>query len=114
MDEEGYFCFDGRKDDICSINGQKISCIRVEQAILSLGIGAEAAVKPVERQGRQYLAAWIVPKEKERGKDLEKKTGEIRSQLKTILSQGEIPKFFFFEDTLPVNESGKVLKRLLE
>ena len=107
MDEEGYFCFDGRKDDICSINGQKISCIRVEQAILSLGIGAEAAVKPVERQGRQYLAAWIVPKEKERGKDLEKKTGEI-------LSQGEIPKFFFFEDTLPVNESGKVLKRLLE
>ena len=114
LDEEGYFCFDGRKDDICSINGQKISCIRVEQAILSLGIGAEAAVKPVERQGRQYLAAWIVPKEKERGKDLEKKTGEIRSQLKTILSQGEIPKFFFFEDTLPVNESGKVLKRLLE
>lgn len=114
LDEEGYFCFDGRKDDICSINGQKISCIRVEQAILSLGIGAEAAVKPVERQGRQYLAAWIVPKEKERGKNLEKKTGEIRSQLKTILSQGEIPKFFFFEDTLPVNESGKVLKRLLE
>lgn len=114
LDEEGYFCFDGRKDDICSINGQKISCIRVEQVILSLGIGAEAAVKPVERQGRQYLAAWIVPKEKERGKDLEKKTGEIRSQLKTILSQGEIPKFFFFEDTLPVNESGKVLKRLLE
>ena len=53
-------------------------------------------------------------KEKERGKNLEKKTGEIRSQLKTILSQGEIPKFFFFEDTLPVNESGKVLKRLLE
>ncbi len=68
LDEEGYFCFDGRKDDICSINGQKISCIRVEQAILSLGIGAEAAVKPVERQGRQYLAAWIVPKEKEREK----------------------------------------------
>ena len=43
-----------------------------------------------------------------------KNVAKIRRQLKTILSQGEIPKFFFFEDTLPVNESGKVLKRLLE
>ena len=39
LDEEGYFCFDGRKDDICSINGQKISCIRVEQVILHWGSG---------------------------------------------------------------------------
>lgn len=45
-DPDGYFCFDGRKDDICNINGRKISAVRVEQAVLNLGIAEQAAVNP--------------------------------------------------------------------
>ncbi len=54
-DPDGYFCFDGRKDDICNINGRKISAVRVEQAVLNLGIAEQAAVKPIEKNGRDYL-----------------------------------------------------------
>lgn len=110
QDEEGYFCFDGRKDDICNINGRKISAVYVEQAILNLGIAAEAAVKPIEKNGREYLAAWLVLKDKRSSAEPQK----IRLMLKKSLREEEIPRPIFFLDSLPVNESGKVLKRALQ
>ncbi len=110
QDAEGYFCFDGRKDDICNINGRKISAVRVEQAVLDLGIAEQAAVRPIERNGREYLAAWIILKDK----TLATGGQEVRKMLKNALSEEEIPRYVFFVDTLPVNESGKVLKRALQ
>ncbi len=106
-DPEGYFCYDGRKDDICNINGRKISAIHVEQAILNLGVAKQTAVRPVEKNGREYLAAWIVLKEK----TLSVGAGEIRRLLKNSLSEEEIPRYIFFLDAFPVSESGKILKR---
>lgn len=106
-DPEGYFCFDGRKDDICNINGRKISAVRVEQAVLNLGIAEQAAVKPIEKNGRDYLAAWIIPREKTSSVGSQ----EIRRLLKDTLSEEEIPRYIFFLDAFPVNESGKILKR---
>lgn len=110
QDEEGYFCFDGSKDDICNINGRKISAVYVEQAILNLGIAAEAAVKPIEKNGREYLAAWLVLKDKRSSEEPQK----IRLMLKKSLREEEIPRQIFFLDSLLVNESGKVLKRALQ
>lgn len=106
-DPDGYFCFDGRKDDICNINGRKISAVRVEQAVLNLGIAEQAAVKSIEKNGRDYLAAWIIPREKNSSVGSQ----EIRQLLKNTLSEEEIPRYVFFLDAFPVNESGKILKR---
>ena len=104
-----------------SIGTQTLEVVRYNKDIKVTALAAGSNVDLIEKQIREFkpeiACLWSEEKAKElkeRVKDLEKKTGEIRSQLKTILSQGEIPKFFFFEDTLPVNESGKVLKRLLE
>ena len=107
QDAEGYVCFDGRKDDICNINGRKISTVRVEQAVLDLGIAEQAAVKPIEKNGREYLAAWVILKDKTLSVDVQ----QIRKMLKNTLSEEEIPRYIFFLDAFPVNESGKVLKR---
>ena len=107
QDAEGYVCFDGRKDDICNINGRKISAVRVEQAVLDLGIAEQAAVKPIEKNGREYLAAWVILKDKTLSVDVQ----QIRKMLKNTLSEEEIPRYIFFLDAFPVNESGKVLKR---
>ena len=82
LDEEGYFCFDGRKDDICSINGQKISCIRVEQAILSLGIGAEAAVKTGRATGTAVSGCLDRAKRERKGKRSGKKDGRDPQSVK--------------------------------
>ena len=82
----------------------------MEQAILNLGIAAEAAVKPIEKNGREYLAAWLVLKDKRSSAEPQK----IRLMLKKSLREEEIPRQIFFLDSLPVNESGKVLKRALQ
>ncbi len=110
QDAEGYFCFDGRKDDICNINGRKISVVRVEQAILNLKLAEQTAVKPIEKNGREYLAAWMILKEK----NISISSREIRKMLKNTLFEEEIPRYIFFLDTFPVNESGKILKRALK
>ena len=46
-DEAGNLYFDGRRDDICNINGRKISSVRVENAMLDVPGVKEAAVKAV-------------------------------------------------------------------
>ena len=74
---------------------------------MNLGIAEQAAVKPIEKNGRDYLAAWIIPREK----NLSVGSQEIRRLLKNTLSEEEIPRYVFFLDAFPVNESGKILKR---
>ena len=66
-DAEGLFYFDGRDDDICNINGRKVSSLRVEEAVRTFPGVAETAVKAVHEHGRDYLKVWIVwEKEAER------------------------------------------------
>lgn len=109
VDEEGFFCFDGRMDDICSVNGRKVSMFRVESALSDLEPVEEAAVKTVQKNGREMLAAWVVLKGKS-GADAE----TIRGFLNTRLASWEIPKLFYFQDHLPKNESGKISKKELQ
>ena len=66
-DAEGLFYFDGRDDDICNINGRKVSSLRIEEAVRTFPGVAETAVKAVHEHGRDYLKVWIVwEKEAER------------------------------------------------
>lgn len=109
MDEEGFFYFDGRKDDIYNINGRKVSAVRVENALLEIGGVSEAAVKTVTERDRDVLSAWVVMKP---GK--EKDEGRIRKELAERLPFYEIPRHFFFINALPKTDSGKIIKRKLE
>jgi long-chain acyl-CoA synthetase len=108
MDGDGFFYFDGRQDDICNVNGRKVSAIRVENALLELPEVAEAAVKVVEKNGREYLAAFIVP-----APGFSPDFSSIRSGLRPLLPQSDCPRIFQFTDCLPKTESGKILKREL-
>jgi long-chain acyl-CoA synthetase len=108
-DEEGFFYFDGRYDDICNVNGRKISAIRVENAILSLPEVSEAAVKVVNKNGREYLAAFIVPA----SEHLQNLT-KLRSGLEPLLEKYEQPHIIKIVDILPKTESGKIQKTRLD
>lgn len=109
MDENGNLYFDGRKDDICSINGRKISMLKVENALLSINYIQEAAVKAIKKEEQEYLCAWIVIEP-----HMEAEVSLIKAEIKEKLTSWEIPRRILIADHLPKNTSGKIVKRLLE
>lgn len=117
--KRGNLYFDGRRDDICNINGRKISSVRVENAMLDVPGVKEAAVKASSRGGHDTLMAWVVldmptagtGPEAERPLQKQEMKRKIRNHLIQVLSASEIPQGILFLEALPKNESGKVRKR---
>jgi acyl-coenzyme A synthetase/AMP-(fatty) acid ligase len=62
----------------------------------------------VEKNGREYLAAFIVP-----APGASPDFSDIRAGLRHLLPQSDHPRIFQFTDRLPKTESGKILKREL-
>ncbi|MCD8084102.1 MAG: AMP-binding protein [Clostridiales bacterium] len=124
QDENGFFYFDGRADDICNIHGRKISTLRVENALLSLPGIREAAVRAVLEGGREYLAAWLVAERAESGSLPTPPPAassscclmsepEIRRSLRPLLADWEMPRQLHFVSSLPKTDSGKTDYRQL-
>ena len=111
-DALGNLYFDGRKDDICNINGRKVSAVRVENAILEVDGVQEVAVGSAKRGNHDMLMAWIVP---ERSADcaVEDLKKKIYSALRRKLAASEIPQGITLLEKLPKNASGKVQKHKL-
>lgn len=127
LDENGNLYFNGRRDDICNINGRKVSAIRVENALLTVPDVAEAAVRGEKTGGHDMLAAWVTLKRTVKagpfkttksGKsgeqnEAEEESRRIHAALADILPAAEVPKRIMILDEMPKNESGKILKREL-
>ncbi len=105
-DADGLFYFDGRDDDICNINGRKVSSLRVEEAIRAFPGVTETAVKAVHAHGRDYLKAWIVW-------DNGTANMSIRDFLSERLSDYELPREIVSLKEFPKTESGKIKKKEL-
>lgn len=118
-DEHGNLYFDGRRDDICNINGRKVSAVRVENALLDVPGVKEAAVKAASRGGHDMLMAWVVLEVSaaaaqtvaERQMQEQEMKRTLRAHLAGKLSASEIPQGITFLEALPKNDSGKVRKR---
>lgn len=104
VDETGYFHFEGRQDDLLSVNGRKCQACRIEQKIREK-LGIDEVIVTVCRDGdREYLAAYY-----ERGrKDIS--VPQMKKRLRDSLPQQEIPKQFILIDTLPRTDSGKLVR----
>lgn len=104
VDETGYFHFEGRQDDLLSVNGRKCLACRIEQKIREK-LGIEEVMVTVCRDGdREYLAAYY-----ERGRK-EISVPQVKEALRDSLPQQEIPKRFILIDTLPRTDSGKLIR----
>lgn len=107
LDKQGNLHFLGRIDDVCNINGIKISSRRVEQAILNLDGINEASVLAVHKNDTDILAACI-------GSEKAVSKQSIIKLLREYIADYEMPKNFYFFRELPKNESGKVDKLKLQ
>ena len=107
IDTNGSLHFLGRKDDICNINGLKISTSKIENALIKVFQTNELIVIPSHKNDSDTLKAFIAG-EKQFTKQ------EILKSLKPYLTDFEMPKQFIYLKTLPKNESGKIDKLKLQ
>jgi len=112
LDNEGYFWFVGRDDDVINTAGHLVSPFEVESALLEHEAVAESAVvsKPDE-VNMEVVKAFITLKTGHTpGEDIELK---IMNFIRKKLSPLAMPQEIEFVDTLPKTRSGKIMRRLL-
>ncbi len=111
-DEDGYFWFLGRVDDVLNVAGHRIGTAEVESALVDYPLVAEAAVVgiPHDLKGTA-IAAFVTLKSGHHGSD------ELVQDLKehVIEKIGAIarPDKVLFSADLPKTRSGKIMRRLL-
>ncbi len=110
LDTDGYLHITGRKKELIISAGEKAFPREIEDAIMTLGTIAEAAVvgKKDDLRG-EVPVAFVVPKE---GQTVTSE--QVREAARaTGLAQWKVPKEVFITTELPKSPTGKVLKRLL-
>ena len=112
-DEEGYYWFVGRADDIIKTSGHMVGPFEVESVLMEHAAVAEAAVigKPDPMIG-ELVKAFVVLKTA--FSPNEKLQSDIIAHGRKKLGAAVAPKEIAFVDGLPKTKSGKILRRLLK
>lgn len=112
-DEDGYFWFEGRADDVILSSGYRIGPFEVESSLGEHEGVAEAAVVPKPHSERgNIVKAYIVPSEGATpSEDL--KEG-IKNHVRDELSAHEYPREIEFRDELPKTVTGKIRRTELQ
>jgi long-chain acyl-CoA synthetase len=105
MDEEGYYYFISRKDDIIKSRGEKVSPIEVERVIYSLeGVTEVAVIGVPDSFLGQVIKAFVVCK----NNAITEKV--VLAYCRAHLEDFMVPKLIEFRDELPKTSSGKIKK----
>ena len=106
-DEDGYFWFIARGDDMIISSGYNIAAIEVESVLLTHEDILECAVVglPDEERG-MLVCAHIVLKEKH--KATENMKNHIQHWFKEVAAPYKYPRVIYFTETLPKTETGKI------
>ena len=107
VDERGWLHFLGRTDDICNVNGRKVSSVKVTTALTDIEGVVEAAVLSRHIADADVLVAFVAS-------TTSYTKQELVRRLRECLEDYELPKQFIFLEQLPRNESGKIDKLALE
>lgn len=112
-DEDGYYWFVGRKDDVIKTSGHLIGPFEVESVLMEHPAVAEAGVigKP-DPVAMEVVKAFVSLKQGYTASDALKREllGHARSRLGAVVAPKEIE----FRERLPRTRSGKIMRRLLK
>jgi acetyl-CoA synthetase len=113
QDEDGYFWFQGRIDDVINTSGERVGPFEVESKLVEHPAVAEAGVigKPDPLRG-EIIKAFISLREGYEPSDELK--AEISKFVKEGLSAHASPREIEFKDKLPKTRSGKIMRRVLK
>jgi acetyl-CoA synthetase len=112
-DEEGYFWFQGRVDDVINTSGERVGPFEVESKLVEHPAVAEAGVigKPDPLRG-EVIKAFISLREG--FTPSEELKADIAKFVKEGLSAHAAPREIEFKDKLPKTRSGKIMRRVLK
>jgi acetyl-CoA synthetase len=112
IDNEGYFWFVGRDDDVINTGGHLVSPFEVESALLEHpAVGESAVVAKPDEVNMEVVKAFITLKPGfTPGADLEL---EIMNFIRKKLSPLAMPQAIEYMEALPKTRSGKIMRRLL-
>jgi acetyl-CoA synthetase len=117
-DEDGYYWFLGRADDVIKTSGERVGPFEVESALVEHPAVVEAGVigKPDELRG-EIVKAFVVLKDPKKyadqaASDALKK--ELSEHVKKHLAGHAYPREIEFIDKLPKTRSGKIMRRILK
>lgn len=112
QDEDGYFWYVSREDDVITSAGYRIGPAEIEDTLLKHPAVALSAVVGIPDPIRtEVVKAWIVLRPGFAPSD--ELAREIQEFVKVKLAAHEYPRHVQFTDTLPMTATGKVLRREL-
>ena len=108
-DEDGYFWFVGRTDDVIKSSGYRIGPFEVESALMTHPAVVECAItgEPDEIRG-QVVKATIVLSKEYKEKAGEALIKEIQNHVKRVTAPYKYPRIVEFVEELPKTISGKI------
>ena len=108
-DEDGYYWFEGRIDDVIKSSGYRIGPFEVESALMTHPAVVECAITgvPDEIRGMVVKATVVLHKDwkAKAGEDLIK---ELQNHVKHVTAPYKYPRIIEFVDELPKTISGKI------
>ena len=111
-DEDGYFWFQGRADDVITSGGYRIGPAEIEDALARHpAVVMAAAIGVPDPVRTELIKAFVVLKEGFR--PAPELVDEIRGFVREHLARHEVPRDVEFVDALPMTTTGKILRRQL-
>jgi len=112
-DEDGYFWFVGRKDDLITSSGYRIGPAEIEDCLMKHpAVGMVAVVGSPDKVRTEVVKAFILPKAGiTPGPELEE---EIKKYVKVRLAAHEYPREIEFVTELPMTTTGKIIRKELK
>ena len=111
-DEDGFFFYVGRADDVIKSSGYRIGPFEIESVIMELPYVLECGVSaaPDEIRGQVVKASIVLTKGTEPTEELKK---EIQDYVKNHTAPYKYPRIVVFKDSLPKTVSGKIQRNKL-
>ena len=112
MDEDGFYWYVGRVDDVIISSGYRIGPFEIESVIMELPYVLECGVSaaPDEVRGQVVKASIVLVKGTEGTDELKK---EIQQYVKERTAPYKYPRIVVFKDELPKTTSGKIQRNKL-
>jgi acetyl-CoA synthetase len=112
-DEEGYFWFNGRVDDVITSSGYRIGPAEIEDCLMKHpAVAMVAVVGSPDEKRTEVVKAFIIPRaDVQLGPDLEE---DIKNFVKVRLAAHEYPRKIEFVSELPMTTTGKIKRRELK
>jgi 2-aminobenzoate-CoA ligase len=106
-DDDGYFWFCARSDDMIISSGYNIAAPEVEEAVLSHPDVLECAVVGVSDEARGAVVKAVVVVREGVARDHEL-AQQIQAQVKAVIAPYKYPRVVEFVDALPRTATGKI------